>query len=585
MPTAPATRSSSVPPCYGDRFDPALGLWSHADLTHQSVSRLLAALPRAHSLPRNAARLVVAAQLGRLAGERVDEILAAFRRLQCTDGSALHGNFAWWAEEGRVTDTNAAFFVGLNLSVLRIRYGSSLSPGQSAIIDLMARDLHVWFTHAVAERSFHYPNKYLGDLVCAWLIHEQLELAVPAELEEAISDATTYWLEQGWGWGEHLSDIYTGVMFSQLGCLLLLARRLPPGTRGRFVRLLRELVRVERAFAGGPRVPALRSYAFAQRAAPRPFLDRVGPWRDWADTTANTPESVVHFGYQHFFHEGKLLDLVGAETPGSSAAVRQLQLPCLHGAVAVASISADRRIGSVSRFPLMPEAEYLHWGLSWQSFPVSLVAGKHGWGFLRWRSREDGLTVGHPSIHRDLHKALSRATVPALFGLTDCRQVGARVVALRRMPRLSTRWEELADGLELIGFDPASFRVRPLAGGGRALVAQVEGQTWTFGHHPLVSGSTPEIVEHEHGPAWKVSWPASAIQAPVPRIAHLWWLAPGEQPDPVITLLPQKGPYLLGEECNSLWRFAWPAAHTEGIAPWTIDFDLRRPLGEAFLEK
>jgi hypothetical protein len=581
MPTALAARSSTPPPCYGDRFDAALGLWSHPDLSHQSASARLATLPRAHSLPRNAARLVVAAQLGRLHEEPLDAVLAGLRRLQCTDGSASHGNFAWWAEEGRVTDTNAAFFVGLNLCVLRIRYADSLTAGQREFIDAMCLDLHRWFSHAVAERSFHYPNKYLGDLVCAWLLCEILGRPPSPDLVEAIIDATTYWLTEGWGWGEHLSDIYTGVMFSQLGALLLLSRTLPKPVREHFVRLFSDLVRLERAFAGGPRVPAIRSYAFTAPTRPRPYLDRVQAWIDWTDTVRNETDSVVHFAYYHLFHEEKLLKL--APPSDESPALRELSVACLRGAFATASITPTHRIGSVSHFPLMPEAEFLHWGLSWQSFPVAFTAGAQGWGFLRWRSREDGVEVGHPSIRRDLHKALSRATIPAITGFTESRQRGARVVALRRMPRVSTRWEQLADALELIGFDLHSLRARPLPDGGRLLLARHEGRDWTFGHHPLVSGTVPEIVSNEHGPAWQVTWPARTLSSGVPRIAHLWWMAPGEHAAPTLVRLPQKGPYLLSEEQDSLWRLTWPEAGAEA-GEWIVDFDLRLPLGEAILD-
>ncbi len=586
MSIAPATARSKPLTCYGDRFDPALGLWSHPDLTHQAVSPLLAKLPRAHSLPRNAARLVVAAQLGRLQEEPLDSVLAGLRRLQCTDGSAKHGNFAWWAEEGRVTDTNAAFFVGLNLCVLRIRYASDLNPAQREFIDAMVRDLDRWFTHAVEERSFHYPNKYLGDLVCAWLLREILGAPPPPVLMEAIADAAAYWVEGGWGWGEHLSDIYSGVMFNQLGALLLLARHLPSPVRAHFVRLFGELVRLDRAFTDGPRVPAIRSYAFTARAEPGTFLNRVRKWNDWPDTLRRGDSPVVHFGYDHFFAENNLLSLAPPAPP--PGAYREISVPCLHGSRAVAAVTPRHRIGSITRFPLIPEAEFITWGLSWQSFPVAFTAGEKGWGFLRWRSLENGVEVGHPSIRRDLDKALSRSTKPALHGLTECRQVGGRVIALRRMPRIATAWEYLVDAIELLDFQPKNIQVRSLPDGGHVLTFSHEGQTWTFGHHPLVSGARPELVTHEHGPAWRVKWDSAALSVVTPRIAHLWWLAPGAQPDATVTRLPQKGPYLLSEENDSLWRIDWPTRADDsaaGTPPWTLRFDLRLPLGEAILDK
>ena len=94
-----------------------------------------------------------------------------------TDGSSRHGCLKWYWEEPRPVDTNAAFFTGLNLIVLQLGFPDQLErldADARATLEAILTDLSVWFDRTLAHPSRYYPNKYMGDLVCRWLLLEAL---------------------------------------------------------------------------------------------------------------------------------------------------------------------------------------------------------------------------------------------------------------------------------------------------------------------------------------------------------------------------------------------------------------------------
>ena len=95
-------------------------------------------------------------------------------------------------------------------------------------------------------------------------------------------------------------------------------------------------------------------------------------------------------------------------------------IPCADNARAVVHLTEDVRLGSLTRFPLMPTAEHSTWGLSWQCFPVALWSPSGVWGFFQWETVENGRRHSHPAremvrfgIHTDSREAWDLRIVDA----------------------------------------------------------------------------------------------------------------------------------------------------------------------------
>lgn len=555
-------------------FDQELGLWSQPNNKNLQLNAGdLADFPRLTEVRRSAERLLAAAEVGRLRELPVAEVLKGLRGQQCRDDSANHGNFNWFAETKRVTDTNAAFFIGQPLCTLRIAHADQLTDPECLILDDLCVHLMRWFDHAIPERMFYYPNKYLGDLVCGWLLHE-ITGQPPADVAiRAMNDAASYWTKTGWGWGEHLSDIYAKVIFDQLVGLLTLSRSLPDDLRQTYTDLFLAIMAINRQFAGGPRVPVLRSYAFAERP------EAIDPYHRLQQRLMDN--QLV--GEDHYLDALRcLLDRV-PQQPSIMTEARGVSIPCYGGATANAWITPAARLGSISHFPLMPEAEYPQWGLAWQSFPVALLDGDTGWGFLRWRCREDGIDRAQPSLTRKTVQ-LSATTSPSFVGQTASLQRGQRVITIRRMPRKSLRWDYLADAIDLIGMNPDEVTQNSLPGGSQTLRLRLGDRVWRFGHHPLVSEAAPHWRPDKGGGRWEVRWPHDDLTryAPPFRITHLWWIAFGDGPEPTISHLAETEP-CLNDEAGGRWSVTWPAT-PDDVSPWQLEANLNAKTAKMLIE-
>lgn len=488
--------------------DPGTGLWWQEGPGHTAPT---AGLPRVRSGCAAAARLWTAAELGQWREAGGSRVLAALRSLQVTDGGPRHGCLRWYAEDPAPVDTNAAFFCALSLIPLHRIHLDLLDGPDRLVLRELLEGLKAWFDRAVAEGAVWYPNKYLGDLVCAWLIGELLERPDPdGALADAMLATADLWLSDGWGWGEHLSDIYAGVCLRELALLLLLARRLPEAVHARYRDLLAGLLAIEDRFGGLPRVPALRSYAMRESPAARPFRSLIRP-----DLAA--PGSIMgptpDLG--PLFHRLGWHRLAPAPLP----AARDIRVPCHRGAEAVARVEPDIRIGSVSRFPVMPSAEAPTWGLAWQCFPVALWRNAgDGWGFLQWETEEDGAVRAIPALDRRAilgGNGLSAAVTPPLVGRTVCFQRGGRVAALRWMSPIPARWGRLTDRFRLLGKPESADVARAADDRAGALRLVYPGRVVSVQYIDLC-GDGP-LPEWRPGPPgepsdWAVDWPAARLR-------------------------------------------------------------------------
>ncbi len=429
-------------------WDEAAGMWQQTS----GHTRPVAHLDRVHSGPDAASRLLLAAQTGQLDQIDARRILQRLREMQVTDHGQQQGCLCWYQEEEHPVDTNASFFTGLSLIVLWQEYREQLSDDERTILADMLRGLYTWFKHAASEKSWFYPNKYLGDLTCVWLLCE-ITAGEAAELPEESTqlatlmlEAAAYWRSHGWGWGEHLSDGYSKVCLDELSLLLLSARRLPDAVRTAYKALFDNLLAIGDAFDGGPRVPALRSYAFLTTPSGSNYRETIHPLPREIDIREirNCPR------LGHTFHQLGWQQLA----PPKTRPTTNVTVPCFGGANAQAHIEADIRLGSVSCFPLMPSIEHFTHGLAWQSMPVALSRPEKSWAFLQWEAAEGDRVRSHPAEDVKttyLGNALTEAVHPPIVGRTWSLQRGNGLIALRIMPVLSMQWTHLADRLRIIG--------------------------------------------------------------------------------------------------------------------------------------
>lgn len=540
-------------------WDEDVGLWFQPS----GHTRPVAHLKRVHSAPKAANRLLLAAQTGQVKRVDASRVLDRLRRMQTRDGSSLHGCLRWYWQEKRPTDTNAAFFTGLPLLVLWLAHRSGLSRKQQNRLFSIFTDLYIWFKHAASEGSWYYPNKSLGDIVCGWLLYEICSkkddrLRKDADpLSQLMLNAAEYWLKHGWGWGEHLSDGYSKVCLDELSALLLLSEQLPERVRVAFKRLLDDLLAVEDAYNGGPRVPALRSYAFLSIPEHLNYRDTIKPLPVKIDAGQNP-------SLGHTFYHLQWQQLAPPRQP----AKKEVEFDCFDNVVARAHIEKDIRAGSVSRFPLMPSIEFFTHGLSWQSMPAALARPGKTWIFLQWETRECGRTRCHPAENKKttyLGNGLTEAVHPPIVGQTWSLQEGGMMVVLRIMPRISTSWRYLTDRVRVVG-EAGSIRTLPADGYWNQLLLRWRKRELSIHCIPLISANrdaltAPVLKAGPKGMDWNATYSKQALHDKR-LIVTLWAFYLDGKIDSAPAINPVRAqPVIPRTAEESAWKVEWGWPH------------------------
>ena len=433
-------------------WNPQLGLYRKAGPGHtEPVSRDEAV----HSFPETFIAFAIDAQLDRLDESRLELALRTLRATQVREaGNPLDGCLRWYYEEPQPVDTNASFFVGLTLLIIETACGARLGRGCREELNRILAGLKGWFLRELEENKDYYPNKTLGDLVCAWLLSECLDDASALErLAARFRKAVDYWRKEHWGWGEHLSQVYTTVILTEISALLFLQRRLPADVAADLRDLAGEPLRLQDFFDGGPWTPAIRSYAFTEVPGEPSFRRQVRRWDPQAD--AEFLECLPEYRFMRvcfaaFFHQRGWHDVFPPETtePPDHVTVR-----CSGGVVAKAYKAGPLRLGSLSRSPLRTEWDDDRWGLSWQSFPVAAACAGRLWAYPQWRVRwQDGTDRCHPA-HVKSDGYLRNALVPdgrAFTGMTEAAQDGMACEIRRTLPAWHAFWGRAADGWNII---------------------------------------------------------------------------------------------------------------------------------------
>ncbi len=540
-------------------YHPSLGLWTQSSPGHTTP---VAELPKVHSGPNASSRLIVAAQRGELQTFPTSEVLNALSGLQVRDGSHLHGACRWYAEEPHPIDTNASFFIALNLLVLSITFDRDLSPEQRKTVQVMLEAFRVWFQEEADEGKVHYPNKYLGDLVCLWLLHEQLGRSTDP-LQETMTRAAAYWKETHWGWGEHLSDIYSSILLDELSCLLLLADTLPPSLSSVYLELFHDLLNIEDAFEGGPRVPTIRSYALEQQCDHQSYRSKIAPIAP-GDLPHHNPHQVTHL---YRFPIGQVLFERGWHALAGPPAKKEptLRVPCVNGHEAYAVHEGAYRLGALSEFPVMQNTDHPTWGLSWQSMPVAFSSAEGDWGFLQWGTLEHGVERFHPARNKSsayLHNALTDTVSPPTVGRTRSCGKGSSFLIERRMPQVSRDWQRCSDRFCLFGFRGSALEEACEHGWHRLVLRWESDLCLTVYLHPLESHALPQLTRDGETLTWSLTWDEEACTR-FNQLACLWALHLGSTVHSAPDLHRETGwyrtPHFMAGEAH--WKVAWQGMH------------------------
>ncbi len=521
-----------------DPFNPKLGLWTEARPGHTAP---VAALQEVHPGTNASSRLIVAAQRRQLQAFPCTQVLEALTRLQVRDASEQHGCSRWYAEEPHPVDSNASFFICLNLLVLNRCYREDLDELQDQLLQDLLRAFLPWFKGEAREGKVHYPNKFLGDLVCLWLLLESQE-EDPSPYEEILLRAARYWQDSSWGWGEHLSDVYSNILLDELSCLLLLSTQLPEELRQAYEALFRNLLQLEDQYAGGPRVPCIRSYALNQGIPHNNYRSKIRVY-DEAELPRHNPEAVPH-SYILPFGQA-LMEQGWEELAGEPAPLQErFEVNCFGGAQGFVERQGESRLGVLSAFPVMPDTDHSRWGLSWQSMPLAFFRSPGDWGLLRWSATEHGIERSHPARNKHdayLQNALSDQVIPPIVGLTRSQRHQGQLVVERCMPRISKEWTQVADRFCLTGFQGKATSHPDLEGGWQGLTLSWEdGMFLTLYVHPLDSGGRLEYEQQDHGLEWSLIWDRDRLQSQT-RLRSVWAVHLGSESPPAPHLQEEQG--------------------------------------------
>ncbi|MFI4911808.1 MAG: hypothetical protein ACIAQZ_09105 [Sedimentisphaeraceae bacterium JB056] len=479
------------------KWDAEVGLWANYGHAVKEGEKDKASV---HNSRFTAGNLLLAGRLGLLSDPRVEQVLDTLESMQSDVTGCIKAHY----EDENVTDSNFSFFVCRKLLLLKSCYSDQMTLQANKKLDQILDNFYSWFYGQSLEDSAYYPNKYLGDLVCVRLIQD----ISPKSKEEVViinrrmMEASRYWKDHEWGWGEHMSNVYGGTCLDLLSQYLLFSKDKKSRVYKEYYSLLEELLNIEDLYDGGPKIPLIRSYSFVSRGTNENFRDSIKKWEPSMGTMSNNywraGALMSAIFYEYGWHEK-------IEPPRGKSSVK-VQIPCFGGNVANSYLKDDIRIGSLTGFPVMPEAENLTWGLAWQSFPVCLWKPEGDWGFLQWQTVEDGVIHAHPTNSRTGPRALSRQMNPPIYGKTYAMQNDGDVLVIRIMPKIVKDWTMITDTFKIADCT-ANIHVQEDSEFGQILFEYPE-RTVSVCCVSLSNGNiTPHLTKESNAHYWRMDYP------------------------------------------------------------------------------
>jgi len=339
----------------------------------------LAHLEETHTIAATAHHVLDGVRRGDKDRDTARMLRAICQQHDTDPASPTFGCFKWYLEDPAIFDTNASFFVSLPLTMLYLLHRDGLDEEEVAALRDCLAGVKPWFMQMSQNPSLFYPNKCIGDAAMLLAIGHALEDTPAIETGRDFSRRFLDYVEnRGCGWGEDHSPNYIFVIVEMTLMIMLLEKQGQLHERAR--RLTDAIMKWVAFNEGVDAVPSIRGYNF----------DCVIE-RDWpllpllaGQPTPEPPSGAVQLadacGYR--YHAAPL------EEP------RQWRRHTFDDAYSVSYIAERSRLGTLSRYPLMPNT-YMHddWGLGWQSKPCSFIVGREAYGVWEIVSEDDEAVV------------------------------------------------------------------------------------------------------------------------------------------------------------------------------------------------
>ena len=391
----------------------------------------VAALPFGSCGRETASYYFLARYFDRIEDGEAEAILEEIAKLQITDETSGHyGCMRWYREEPYILDTNGAFFVLLPVSLAFVLCENKMTEREKQIIRKVLCLAGHWFTKEGRGAMF-YTNKVMSDGAMLALI-SHITGQYGADSTAFWERWNTYVNTRGYGWGENISSVYTVVMLNAMNAALLVMEESPNRKQ---LKEKKEKLLDYIAFHGGKEfVPAIRSYNFSggvnYGGAIRRAFDGGASYNSFWDMIATV-----------------LLACTNTKRPKFEAAgpgmVRKEH--AFDDTAAYTWMGKGIRLGSVSRFPVMPGC---YGGLGWQSMPVSAMAEKEAVSYLRLRTIQKGEDRTHPA-DSDFSKAYLSHELFDDTNRPSCTLRAAQdqniVIAVRSIQHLANHVEGILD--------------------------------------------------------------------------------------------------------------------------------------------
>lgn len=348
---------------------------------------------------RDSAEYYAAAiSLGEMDDREGKDILGALKDLQIRSrDDSRNGAFRWYAEETKVHDSNAAFFILMPLAQVRLNSANQIPSEHLPLLDeMMASSLH-WFARECNDPILYYTNKIVSDGALLLAISSLLGSAV--HYDQALKffhrweEYTKY---RGWGWGENCSAIYIRVTLEALrtACLVLAQDEEQIDLYTKLMVRFDQLLDTIRFHGKHEFVPTIRSYNFQG--------EHGYGYMNWliSGLVSEAEADTVSLSSIKDIHLLSLFDCVVSNDELTS--LPRIRLERIFGdSRAYTWIGRNGRMGSINRFPVMPGCyQEDTWGLGWQSFPVSFTAGVENTAYLRWFVHRQGGIRTHPAVSK-----------------------------------------------------------------------------------------------------------------------------------------------------------------------------------------
>lgn len=420
------------------------------------------------------------------------EILKAIEKCQVSGkGTREDGNFLWFAEETRIQDFNAAFFIISPLLKLRILKPEILSEEETKLIDKMLLVSLTWFETFAKTAEMYYPNPTVSNLSCLYCIAAiTKDCEKLAKAQATLKKYIDYTENRGWGWGESISPSYIMELISPSKLIAVISKRIGDTyICEKFTKLLDELLDFVRFQGNVEWVPTIRNYNISGKP------ENACGAKIIAGVTDDTSKASFNLLNTLLFKE-ELENYDENHKKCEKYEKKDLFVKKIFDdATATTWKGKGIHLGTVSEYPFMPSnLQNPTWGNGWQAMPVAFAVENKQLAFLRWEVTTKDRRRCFPHETRlfpnDINAALfDEKWYPDMY--TVAAQNKNIAVVLRRMNGLHNSANEIVDEFAVARFD------------GKAEKYEKDGREWVVLTYPgkatVFIGAGDGITLHTDG--------------------------------------------------------------------------------------